>query len=212
VTAGGSRYDLGDLKRCIAVSFSAGELSRFAERFGIMLDREGSTTESARMLVKAMASRGELDRLVDNLHQVKPLVEWPVPAGDYVPDYVPAPPSMGRSVEPFSSGPGLSLDSPGSLGPPLPPPRRAPRAPAVADPYAAEPEPKREGPPWRWIAIGAGGMLILALGAAGVWFLLRDEAPPIEGIAALAADHMRGTVDAVARTCDAADADSARER
>ena len=215
MTAGGSRYDLGDLKRCIAVSFSAGELSRFAERFGIMLDREGSTAESARMLVRAMAARGELDRLVDNLHQVKPLVEWPEPAGgDYVPDYVPTPPSMGRSGEPappFSSGPGLTLDSPGSLGPPLPPPPPR-RAPAVADPYASEPEPKREAPPWRWIAIGAGGMLVLALGAVGVWLLVRDEAPAIEGIAALAADHMRGTVDAVARTCDAQEADSARER
>jgi hypothetical protein len=230
---GGSHYDEADLKRRIAVSFSAGELSRFAERLGVMLDREGDPAGGARALVRSMGLRKELDRLVDLLREAKPLVEWPDP----LPDERPAPSSKDPST-PFApsapQGAALSLDSPGSLGPaggitpsapapssPSPPGTSAPgrSAPAphasdpglLADPYL-RPEPAA-APPWRWIALGAVATALLVATGLGIWVLSRDApAEQQQGVAVLAAQELRNTIDAIAKTCAATEGSSARDR
>ena len=68
-----------DLTRRIAVSFSAGELSRYAERWRVYPDRDGGVDSGARMLVRALAGRRKLGELVASLRAHKPLVEWPDP-------------------------------------------------------------------------------------------------------------------------------------
>src|SRR5690606_13462561 len=80
--AGPLRYHLPELRRCIELSFSAGELSKFAERFGVFLDREGGVEKAARTLVKALDARGGLGPLVEALRQKKPLVQWPEPLAE----------------------------------------------------------------------------------------------------------------------------------
>ncbi len=82
-------YDLAELRRRIEVSFTAGELSKFAEPLRIYTDREGASAKGAKTLVTAMQARGRLDDLVKRLAKHKPLIEWPepqkVPAGQAPP-------------------------------------------------------------------------------------------------------------------------------
>ena len=62
------RHDPGELRRLIALSFRAGELSRFASKMGVFTDQEGSVEDGARTVVRAMEHRDELAKLVEEAY------------------------------------------------------------------------------------------------------------------------------------------------
>jgi hypothetical protein len=201
---GVARYDPRELRRLVEVSFSAGELSKFAERFGVLLDREGPLDRSARTLVRAREARDQLPELVDALRLAKPLVEWPEPS--LVP--VPAPPP------PPSSAPAAPSSERNR------PPSPAARA-ALVDPFLEQQlggDEEDRWPAWtRWTILAtvlAGGV---GVGIAVTYIATRDDTPAPAasgegpGIASLAAAHLRETVQAVTEACEVAPEDTARD-
>jgi hypothetical protein len=224
VSGGGEargRYPEAELKRCIAMSFSAGELSQFAAQLGVLLDREGRIEEGARTLVRALSMRGELDRLLSRLREAKPLVQWPEPQ---------APEPAAAPFVPAAPLPGLG--SPGSLGgpEPMPPPEPAgerkpasdgsPAAPAsgepLLDPFAADEAEQaavRRRSMRGWLALGAVFAAGIGIGAVIISLMLREDEPAggePAAMAAVAADHLRSAVSTVAKACEAEPNDSAR--
>lgn len=200
-----------DLERMIALAFTTGELSKFAERVAVFTDREGDVDRNARVLVNAVSKKGTVDRLLRHLGDVKPLVEWPDP-DDILVELEP-PVSEPPVSEPPASAPPASAGPPPSAGPPSSAPLLAP---PIVDPFLQQPDTQPLKPARLWtaavaIAIGAG-----ALGAGMTRLLDAPEAAELPGqpvpLAHLAANHMAVAVDAVARACDAeVAAPSARE-
>jgi hypothetical protein len=207
-------YDLTELRRRIAVSFSTAELSQFAQGIHVHLDREGRVDDSARALIRAMQQRERIDDLVDRLRAHKPDVEWPEPR----------PP-----VSPAPSPPPDPPDPPPQTGdPPIDEP---PPAASAADPPTApstEPPGEDKGPtagddaggkaaspviiPSMLGAALAGGV---AVGIAATWLALRKpkEADPPAPIAKLAAEQLEESVAGVVRACGGDDeGGSARDR
>jgi len=202
------RFDAAELRRIIALSFSAGELSKFAERFKVFVGRQ-EPTQGARNLVRALEARGELERLVTNLREAKPLVEWP--QGQV--EVVDATPVVAAPEAPSEPSEAVAEVAPAAEA--AEPPRTKP----LVDPYleqaaAEEANPKRNLLLPLAVVFGAG----LLLGAAGLWLVARDAPPPPAGpaletgsVAQLAANHLERSVGAVMKSCDTKPAGSVRD-
>jgi hypothetical protein len=196
------RYDTRELQRVVAVSFSAGELSKFAERWHVHLDREGSATDGARVLLKAVEGRGKLAELLASLRAEKPLVEWPDPPER--PEVPPPPPPPEPTPQPTPAPSPAPVSEPAGI---------------LADPFDEPPPPERAGlgPGARWavlagvLAVGAG------IGAAVVLLSAGDDAPAADAgpatVALAAASQLRTSLEALAEACsvEAEDATSARD-
>ncbi len=212
-----------DLTRLLAMSFSAGELSKFAEQWRVFTDREGSSEDCARSLVRTLEARRELGALVATLRTHKPLVDWPDPP--------PAPTVPGAPFSPFAppEAQGSDASSPSSRAPgerdadsDAPPPS-APRSELrreapLLDPYLDEEEDTTALPSLgRWLVLAAVGLGGAVAGAAAMYFLhparVPAEAPPeVAPLSQQAAALLRDRVQAVALACDVpSDGDSARE-
>jgi hypothetical protein len=195
-----AHYDPRELERLAAVSFSAGELSDFAHKFGIFTSRDGDAREGARTLVRGMARREALAELVDELRLAKPLVEWPEPewrAARQPPAAAPtaADPSAATGAEPRASS------AEGDRG-----------EASIRDPFAMLDDDEAPGtglPPRLWLMIGAA-VVVAGLVGGGIVLLAtakpdgppRPEDGPVS-IAQRASSHLRDAVGAVARACDA---------
>lgn len=207
-----------DLQRLIAISFSAGELSKYAERWRVFTDREGGSEGGARALVRALEGRGKLAALVESLRAHKPLVEWPEP-----------PPQPTLLQEPVLQEPASSPEteddealeeeetnvddepgeSPSSRGEPL------------LDPYLEDEEEQRATPPAggairRWLPSVAMGLAGIAVGATAMYLLhpeaKRQASANPANIAELARAHLEDRVAAVAEACQVpADGETARD-
>jgi hypothetical protein len=203
--------DSTDLKRSIALSFSTGELSKFAERFGVMLDREGPVDGAARSLIRAIEAAGKVDLLMSALRSHKPLMEWPDPP-----------------MEPVPSGPGSGTGLAIASEPAAPAKVASPSQPAERDddkahddPYEFEPAPAAARPtltrePWFWPAVGAAAFVLgISMGGVVVWRLTRSDtpAPPASGLGAAAHDVLTSSVETVVQACGAeTTSQSAREK
>jgi hypothetical protein len=211
-----ARLQRRELQRLIAMSFSAGELSKFAERWRVFTDREGAVDDGARTLVRAVDARGKLAALVESLRAHKSLVEWPdvAPAPQAAPEpqvSSPVTPAATEAQEP-AEAPAGDEAAPASKtkepGQPL-------IDPFVADELAADSSEHRPIVPLPAI-VGGVALLSIGLGAFGMWALSGDDepsaaAPAAEpGLAALAAGALRRSVDGVRQACKSADDDSAR--
>lgn len=215
-----------DLSRLIAISFSAGELSKFAERWRVFTDREGGSEAGARALVRALEQRQMLGTLVASLRVHKPLVEWsdppPAPTVPQEPAALGPPPHHQLASHPLDDLVDESSDDDDE--PDESPVRAAHGLPrgddALIDPYldhvAGEPSAGLRVPRWLpFVGVGTAGIL---LGAAGMYLGHPDRpssAPTANApvaVARLAAEHLRGRVDAVAGACQVpSDGDSARD-
>ncbi|MEZ4440963.1 MAG: hypothetical protein R3B72_17830 [Polyangiaceae bacterium] len=201
------RHDPREVRRVVAMAFSVGELSKFAERWRVFIDRQGSIDDAARQLVRAVEARDKLGQLVESLRSHKPLFEWPEPS-IVVEAGPPAPPPP---------APARDLRTPGGDGVKE---GSAPLRPPIVDPYqAGSDEPAADGVvvPIRWLWLGLG--VLVAMGAAaGVTYALvgGEDAPADQGpvaFAAAAADEIGRTVKALAEACHAdPDPDSARDQ
>jgi len=219
------QVDLAELRRCLAFSFSAGELSKYAERWRVFTDRDGTAAEGARVLVRALDGRNKLPELVSSLQAHKPLVEWPEP------EVIPAPP-MAALSEPTSAPsqpitaaalpPAARNGAPGSepMGGPLVDPFSQPAAPDGQDLGGA-------GNWWARSSVGTRATMLVIIFAAGIglgglafWLLSRsnhstDATAPGSGdanIAQLAAAHLRSSVGQVTRACEVdGDGETARD-
>ncbi len=205
-----------DLIRLVAMSFSAGELSKYAERWRVFTDREGASQNGARALVRALSARGKLGELIVSLRAHKPLVQWPdpppAPPEPTASEPSVAPPSSvtedERTSEPPSSEP-ASVRSSGRDSDP-----DSGRQPLI-DPYLSEtdePSPTKTHRPMMAL-VGIGGLLV---GAGGMYLFhpdrakarAKDRAP----LAALARRELENRVKAVAEVCKVpSDGDSARD-
>ena len=200
-------YDPRELRRLIALAFSSGELSKFAERWHVHTDREGPADGGARTLVRALDGRQKLPSLVDALRQAKPLVEWPEPT------LAPAPPAQAAGETPSSEAAPAGADKRAAA-----PAART----ALMDPFLAERlDSDAEGglPAWaRWAALGAVLVGGVGLGVGATYYFTRADSPEPAaqgqegpGIASLAASHLRNTVQAVTEACEVDPEDTARD-
>jgi len=84
---------VAELRRCITLSFSAGDLRELAEGLGARglpgFDR--GIQEAAREVVRHFERQGDLPRLVEKLAEARPLMEWPTKAKQSVPEKTPPP-------------------------------------------------------------------------------------------------------------------------
>ena len=213
-------YDRDELRRAMARAFSAGELSRFALRFKVYTDREGSIAGAASQLVRALAARDQLAELAAALEREKPNVDWPKPSRREA-----AAVALERSgsaeegtrdalYDPYAPPPPSVASAPPAVAPP-----REPPPPSPADKAAAA---SVDGRRMMWIAamVFAGG-LTLGIGAT-VFAVMRSPAAVAESAAApggpvalalLAADELATSVAYISDVCDMADTfPSARQR
>ena len=206
-----------DLERLIAISFSASELSKYAERWRVHTDREGGSERGARALVKALEGRGKLATLVQSLRSHKPLVEWPEPPPS--PTVPQAPVIEEESPEPGASEieEAAEAEEAEEATPSIP--SEPPREPLV-DPYFVRQEDEAEERHVRsavriaaFIAVAA--VLGIAIGATGMYFFhpgVQTSHPERAGLAKLAAALLEERVGAVAFACEAPEGgDSARD-
>jgi hypothetical protein len=157
VSEGDPVYDLIELRRRIAGSFSAGELRALADSLGVGgINWDRGVQDAAREMVRQCERYAGLPALVARLREEKPLVEWPdpvappaAPPGDPhtpgappLPATVafPAPPPLSSSPGTFGLIPPLS-SSPGSFGGPPPEVRPPPEAP-LTGPFTATAPPR----------------------------------------------------------------------
>lgn len=215
-----ARYDANELRRLIALSFSTGELSKYAERWRVFIDREGTSDDGARALVRAVQSRDKLPQLVESLRAHKPLVEWPEPSEEPQPEAEPeAEPDAKPEAEPAPVAPTL-------VDPALAPASQ--REPLV-DPYYADAPQTDEAaaeplvvPKWLpLVAMLGGGVLV---GAIGTWLWSRDagvtasdagvtasDANVTQSLAGIAHAEMQRALALVRDACKVDDQDSARD-
>jgi hypothetical protein len=108
--------DAGELKRRIAVCFSATDLRIFAEEIGLghIASWERGVQEGARELVRHFEREHALPDLLEKLREARPLVEWPEPVALSAPGlaFVPGPAPALASPQ--------GVDSRGTLGPSSP--------------------------------------------------------------------------------------------
>jgi hypothetical protein len=141
-------YDPVELRRRIAVCFSASELRRLAESLGVSgsIAWDRGTQEAVRDLVRQFERYYGLETLVAKLRELRPLVEWP--------EAQPAEPGS----SPFERG-GPPLSSPGALGAPSPAAAPPKEEPVLQDPlvpsesaapraFAPVPPPRLAAPVW----------------------------------------------------------------
>ncbi len=198
-----------DLQRLVALSFSAGELSKYAERWRVFIDRDGGSEAGARTLVRALHGRNKLSALVTSLKAQKPLVEWPEPPPAATVPQAPLKETLEPTPEVSASTPpdGLPPRSEGPLSGKRP----------LLDPFAEEAPAPTHAPRGlvRWLPSVATGLAGVAIGATAMYLLHPERktvAGPPAGLARLASEHMRSRVDAVAEACQVpADGDSARD-
>jgi len=209
-------YDVAELTRCLTFSFSAGELSKYAERWKVFTDRDGTVAEGARTLVRALDGRGKLAQLVTSLRSHKPLVEWPEPT---VVQAAPEPPAP--EPEEGSSAPETAPDSPTTDGAVVVPGAEPAGAPLV-DPFSA---PSGAGVAglgtdeglWasldgttRAVVLGVIFAAGIGLGVLGFWLVGRGDGepdPPADSageasIAGRAATLLRGSVAGITQACE----------
>lgn len=114
--------DAGELKRRIAVCFSATDLRTFAEKMGLghIAPWERGVQEGARELVRHFEREHALPGLLEKLREARPLVEWPEPVALSAPGLAfvpgPAPTQPMSSPGRLGSGPPQPMNSPGYLG------------------------------------------------------------------------------------------------
>lgn len=199
--AEGPPFDRHEVRRLIAVSFSIGELSRFAEAFGIHLDRSGSVDDAARQLIKGVEAKGDERRLLVRLADTKPLVVWPKPPPA---KSAPAPSSDDEAEE--------AEDKPGPTVFQAPVTAEAPAATPMIDPYLqtlAEEPTETTRSPWLLPVIVSATLVvgILAGVVVAVWHMNEAAGPaapetPASSVSTLAADMLDGSVGQVAEACD----------
>jgi hypothetical protein len=211
-------HDPRELQRLIAMSFSAGELSKYAERWRVFTDRSGSSADGARTLVRALKGRKKLAELVESLRSHKPLVEWP-------PGTTPEmPPEAETDAEAEADADAeaeteADADADADADAESDADAKKPAATAkepIIDPFALpDDEDEPTGLPATFIimaAVLAGGV---GLGAVGMWLMAEDSAEPESAepltLAAVAADSLRLSVRSVQAACESEDQDSARD-
>jgi hypothetical protein len=210
------RYDTRELQRVIAATFSGGELSKFAERWHVLLDREASAADGARVLLKAIEGRDAVPDLLARLREAKPLVEWPEPterpATAAVAVFTPPPPLVAAAP---AAAPAPPAPPP---APPVAPPPALASAGSLADPFAGDPPPAAAGlsSTRRLALLGVVLAAGIGLGVAVVLLVMRSDEPEAagdQGVAKTAAAQLRLSLGAVAEACrvDARDATSARD-
>ncbi len=193
------------------MSFSIGELSRFAEAFGVHLDRSGSVDDAARQLVKAVEAKGHERRLLVRLAEAKPLVVWPEPPavaktevpGEAVSDEA----APEETLEGEKPGPTV-FQAPVSAEAPA----KAPPAAPMVDPYLQTlPEVPEETTrsPWLLPVLVSATLVVGVLAGVviAVWRMNEAAAPqpantPPASVSTLAADMLDGSVAQVAQACD----------
>lgn len=196
------RYDRDAIRRGIAQVFTPGELSRFAQRFKVFTDREGSAARGAAQLVRAIDTRGELRKLAEALMREKPEHDWPAPTLAPVKPAQAVPAERGAVSDPFA---------------PPPEPAAKPGAVKLSEPPAAVDQTRPAAPSGgldgrRATLIAAlvfGGGLALGIGATLVATLRGsadgEEAKSPRGPAALAmiaTEELAKSVDYVSTTCE----------
>lgn len=194
------RHDPREVRRLVAMAFSAGELSKYAERWRVFTDREGAVEDGARQLVRALEARGKLDKLVESLRAHKPLFEWPDP-----------------SIEVEEAAPAVEPPAPAPAAPSPAPPDSEP-APSVGapivDPFAVrDPAPKDAAVviPKRWLLVGGAAVAALLVVAIAIAAATGDAAETAS-LARGAADELARSVAAVRSACKIdEEADSARD-
>ncbi|HHH27701.1 MAG TPA: hypothetical protein ENK57_05065 [Polyangiaceae bacterium] len=193
------RHDPREVRRLVAMAFSAGELSKYAERWRVFTDREGSVDDGARQLVRALEARGKLGQLVESLRAHKPLFEWPEPTleVDEVPQVAPAPPGP-----PAAEAKAPPAEEVSPIGAP------------IVDPFAVREdahEPAGIVIPKQWLVIGAAAAAALLVVVIVVAATTGDESPTAS-LATGAADELARSVAAVRSACKIEEAsDSARD-
>jgi hypothetical protein len=207
------KHDPQEIRRLIAMAFSAGELSKFAERWRVFIDREGSVDDGARALVRAVDGRGKLAPLVESLRAHKPLFEWPEPTVEVEP----APPvrsAAAPDAEPPDPAKAQAMTEP--RADPAPSSVRAP----IVDPFQAggsdgEASPEAVIIPKRWLMAGGALTAAVALGGIVVWAVVGGDASSNES-ASLALDasaELARSVSAVRSACKVdEEGDSARDQ
>lgn len=188
------------------MSFSIGELSRFAEAFGVHLARSGSVDDAARQLVKAVEAKGDERRLLVRLAEAKPLVVWPAPppvAKTEIPDEA----ASEAPTEGENPGPTV-FQAPV----PAEEPAKAPPAAPMIDPYLQTlPEVPEEttGSPWLLPVLVSATLVVGVLAGVviAVWHMNASAPPPpsntpTASVSTLAADMLEGSVTQVAEACD----------
>ena len=167
------KYDLRELRRCLALTVTAAELAEIGQRFGCATSAAGATAqpsadESARLLLRELEHKGQVHELVQWLHQNQPLMQWPLPLQPAAASLSSPPQAAAAPVEPLPQvGPG-----------PMPSPARAEPPKPIVDPFlaagsdASHPASEDERPLWQrreWrmaaIAAAAGVVLLTAVGA-----------------------------------------------
>ena len=137
-------YDVAELRRCITLSFSAGDLRELAEGLGARglpgFDR--GIQEAAREVVRHFERQGDLPRLVEKLAEARPLMEWPTKAKQSVPEKTPPPfaPAPEAAIAAAAAAAAVTAPDPASAPAPAPAPASA-SAPAPAPASAPAPAP-----------------------------------------------------------------------
>ena len=220
------KHDQQQLRRLIALSFSASELSKYAERWRVFIDREGTADDGARALVRALAARDKLEQLVASLRSHKPLVEWPPGTPIENTDGSPAD-DTAETVTVDDDGDGDDQATAESAAQPPEgtesPPSSSAAArggsePTLVDPFLEPDDQDDERRTRRRAQLIMVGLLTggMGLGAAGMWLLAdtstRDEPTATLTLAEQAAAELKRSVQAVSQACeiDSSD-DSARK-
>ena len=99
-----------ELRRLVARALSAGELAAIAHVFELAHAPDASCDQLARDLVRAAEATGQLARLVAELRQRKPLVEWPDPAPE--PTRTASEEVAGGAAPPEAQAPEPTVDDP----------------------------------------------------------------------------------------------------
>jgi hypothetical protein len=187
------KHDPREVRRLIAMAFSAGELSRYAERWRVFTDREGSVQDGARALVRALEGRDKMAQLVESLQAHKPLIEWPEPTIECDEP----PPAPAAEPTPVASEPVAPA--------------------AIVDPYPEVTARDRDDGavriPKLWLLAGAALVLLVGSGIAAAMLLPGDDSESSGRInlASDAAEELDRSVRAVREACDVQpDDDSAR--
>lgn len=211
----GHRYDPAELGRLLTLAHSPSELAELASRAGVALPPRSPTdpagSELARILVRRLASRGELPQFVDRLRRDKPLVEWPAASGS-APPVTSSEPAATRSAPAPSDEPAAHTtldDGADAASRDAPAPAPSPPASPVLPPLeAAEARGSRL---WMVATITVASLAVVA--AAVIAFVVgrsssapsSSEPAPAEGpravLAGNAAAELDGSIRAVAKAC-----------
>jgi len=190
----------------MAMSFSIGELSRFAEAFGVHLDRSGAVDDAARQLIKAVEDKGAERRLLVRLADAKPLVVWPEPPAERAEEDPGEAPAKETAEQSADAEPGPTVfQAPVDAAPPTASP--------MVDPYlqtlSEAPMETTARSPWLLPVIVSATLVVGVLCGAvvAIWQMSETAGPPepetpAASVSTLAADMLDGSVGQVAEACD----------